>query len=388
MLLLLTSTTSTTSIWIAAGSHGISEDYDGGHPRLLARLTGAIAKVLFIVQILLPVSSLEKITFPHLADVADNYESLYPTAHWKDPVSYVQSTAVINEYTSAALADRCTYYMVERDKEWFDHNNEEARGEGTSAQGSISASTSRTTTQEKTELLHHILESGQDHFPEFSEYQQVFSVPLSPATFASYSPPSWLPRTRFCKTVASGMGSEDEDELLVDRERKHPSRVRIPVKTDAVAQPSTATHDILRPRDRLVLYQSKLDALPFCSRILRDYSSTSVHLMLETVLPRFSLALALPQQRKVSPYHSSSNYLPPYLRKPLEVDLPESLLLRRSPLLLLSKLVEMKVKNPTLGDKTDDELLIDRERKNPSRVRIPAKNGLNCFHCNGKAPTL
>ena len=37
-----------------------------------------------------------------------------------------------------------TYYMDERDKVWLDKNNEEARGEGTSAQGAMSASGTRT----------------------------------------------------------------------------------------------------------------------------------------------------------------------------------------------------------------------------------------------------
>ena len=125
--------------------------------------------------------------------------------------------------------------MDERDKEWLDRNNEEARGEGTSAQGAVSPSTGRTSTrsakakgkepeeaqpiimnedefelvmglfekitQEKTEFLHHVrrpsisrtlilivplqsLESGQMHFPEFSEYQEVLSAPLPPSTFA------------------------------------------------------------------------------------------------------------------------------------------------------------------------------------------------------------
>lgn len=130
------------------------------------------------------------IPIPEAAGVADNYESLYPADRWKDPVSYIQSTAVIEEYTSAGLADGCTYYMDERDKEWLDRNNEEARGEGTSAQGSVLTSSGRVSsrsakgkgkepeelypipmsedefelvmglfekiTQEKTEFLHHV----------------------------------------------------------------------------------------------------------------------------------------------------------------------------------------------------------------------------------------
>lgn len=105
-------------------------------------------------------------------------------------MSYIQSSSVIDEYTAAALADGCTYYMDERDKEWLDRNNEEARGEGTSAQGSVLTSSGRVSgrsakgkgkesedaqpslmsedefelvmglfekiTQEKTEFLHHV----------------------------------------------------------------------------------------------------------------------------------------------------------------------------------------------------------------------------------------
>ncbi|KAF5384456.1 hypothetical protein D9757_014007 [Collybiopsis confluens] len=167
------------------------------------------------------------IPIPEHTGLADNFSTLYPSDRWNDPVSYVQSSAVVEEYITAALADGCTYYMDERDKEWLDRNNEEARGEGTSAQGAVSPSTGRTTTrsakakgkepedvqalfmtedeyelvmglfekitQEKTEFLHHSLESDTMHFPEFSEYQDILSSPLPPSTFAAYSPPSWLP---------------------------------------------------------------------------------------------------------------------------------------------------------------------------------------------------
>ena len=42
------------------------------------------------------------------------------------------------------IAGGFTYYMDERDKEWLDKNNEEARGEGTSAQGAVSTPGTRT----------------------------------------------------------------------------------------------------------------------------------------------------------------------------------------------------------------------------------------------------
>jgi enhancer of polycomb-like protein len=39
--------------------------------------------------------------------------------------------------------------MDERDKEWLDKNNEEARGEGTSAQGAVSTSGTTTRTSQR-----------------------------------------------------------------------------------------------------------------------------------------------------------------------------------------------------------------------------------------------
>ncbi|KAE9405734.1 hypothetical protein BT96DRAFT_316199 [Gymnopus androsaceus JB14] len=127
--------------------------------------------------------------------------------------------------------------MDERDKEWFDHNNEEARGEGTSAQGSVSASTGRTTarsakakgkeseeahsilmsedefelvmglfekiTQEKTEFLHHsrvwtrslsrIFGISTSLFYSFVAryFRVIHSAQLAASAFASASPCSY-----------------------------------------------------------------------------------------------------------------------------------------------------------------------------------------------------
>jgi len=69
---------------------------------------------------------------PDSNDLVDNYEELYPPNRWKDPQSYVHSSLTVEESASAALPGGFTYYMDERDKEWLDKNNEEARGEGTS----------------------------------------------------------------------------------------------------------------------------------------------------------------------------------------------------------------------------------------------------------------
>jgi len=81
---------------------------------------------------------------PDSTGVVDNYTDLYLPNRWKDPVTYLYSSITPEESCSNAIANGFTYYMDERDKEWLDKNNEEARGEGTSAQGALSASTTRT----------------------------------------------------------------------------------------------------------------------------------------------------------------------------------------------------------------------------------------------------
>lgn len=67
----------------------------------------------------------------------DNYEELYPQNKWLDPHSYVCTSQTVEDSVSNGIAEGFTYYMDERDKEWLDKHNEEARGEGTSAQGAM-----------------------------------------------------------------------------------------------------------------------------------------------------------------------------------------------------------------------------------------------------------
>ncbi len=81
---------------------------------------------------------------PDSTGVVDNYEELYPPSRWRDPATYVCTSVSVEEATTDGLAGGFTYYMDERDKDWLDKNNEEARGEGTSAQGALSTSGTRT----------------------------------------------------------------------------------------------------------------------------------------------------------------------------------------------------------------------------------------------------
>jgi enhancer of polycomb-like protein len=48
----------------------------------------------------------------------------------------------VEESTASGIAGGFTHYMDERDQEWLNRNNEEARGKGTSAQGAVSTRTS------------------------------------------------------------------------------------------------------------------------------------------------------------------------------------------------------------------------------------------------------
>ncbi|KAI0646398.1 enhancer of polycomb-like-domain-containing protein [Trametes meyenii] len=174
---------------------------------------------------------------PDSTGVVLNYEELYPSGKWKDPVTYVKSSDTVEEATSFALVNGFIYYMDERDKDWLDKNNEEARGEGTSAQGAMSGTSTRSgrsakakgkepdvaqpvamsedefelvmsifeaITHEKTEFLHHGVEQGAP-FPPFSDYHDTFASPLRPDLFAVYYVPDWVPHPqqmlRFARVV-------------------------------------------------------------------------------------------------------------------------------------------------------------------------------------------
>jgi enhancer of polycomb-like protein len=84
---------------------------------------------------------------PDSTGVVDNYEEFYSSKAWKDPASYVSTSQTVEEHIAGGIANGFTYYMDERDKEWLDKNNEQARGEGTSAEGAVSPPLTRTSTR-------------------------------------------------------------------------------------------------------------------------------------------------------------------------------------------------------------------------------------------------
>lgn len=77
---------------------------------------------------------------PDSTGTVDRYEDLYPLGKWTDPATYIRSSETVDDAIDSGLAGNFTYFMDERDQEWLDKNNEEARGEGTSAQGAVSTS--------------------------------------------------------------------------------------------------------------------------------------------------------------------------------------------------------------------------------------------------------
>ncbi|KAJ3812653.1 enhancer of polycomb-like-domain-containing protein [Lentinula aff. lateritia] len=318
------------------------------------------------------------IPIPEHSGFAENYTSLYPADRWKDPVSYIQSSSVIDEYTAAALADGCTYYMDERDKEWLDRNNEEARGEGTSAQGSVFTSSGRVSgrsakgkgkesedaqpslmsedefelvmglfekiTQEKTEFLHHSLESGQMHFPEFSEYQEVLSLPLPPATFASYSPPTWLPQPSHLLRLARVVYPYWRERCL-----ERAGRRIIPHLNFDESDTLNESYVCFRRRETKAVRKTRASQATSSDKLTRLQSEFEYPLQLATQL------LAREQLKRDSARQSHHVWN------------------------LRMKMVDLKIKNPTFGDKIDEELLIDKERpikkaEPSSRVRLPAKS--------------
>ncbi|KAL1747981.1 enhancer of polycomb-like-domain-containing protein [Schizophyllum fasciatum] len=160
------------------------------------------------------------IPIPDNTGSVNNYDELYPPGKWRDPITKLATSITVEEAINDSIVDGFTYYLDERDKEWLDRNNEEARGEGTSAQGAISTRhTPRSAkakgkepdhpqavlisedefelimgvfekaTHDKTEYLH----LGGVPFPPFSDYVDVFSNPLPPSYFESYQVPKWVP---------------------------------------------------------------------------------------------------------------------------------------------------------------------------------------------------
>ncbi|KAF7309638.1 Enhancer of polycomb-like protein [Mycena indigotica] len=192
-----------------------------------------------------PATATAYIPTPDSTGSVDNYSQLYPSNRWKDPLTYVCSSQTVEEAILDGLAQDCTYYMDERDKDWLDKNNEEARGEGTSAHGAISSTarmTSRSAkakgkepeqavatliTEQQMELtmglfekitherleLFHLSITGME-FPTFADYSEVFKQPLHPSNFAALQVPVWVPPPQTMVQIARAIYSHWKDRKL------------------------------------------------------------------------------------------------------------------------------------------------------------------------------
>ncbi|KAF7370853.1 Enhancer of polycomb-like protein [Mycena sanguinolenta] len=308
---------------------------------------------------------------PDSTGKVENYEQLYPSNKWKDPVTYVCTSTTVEEAISYALAHECTYYMDERDKEWLDKNNEEARGEGTSVQGAVStASGVRTSarsakakgkepesstpvvisedefelamglfekvTHEKTEHLH--LSLGGMPFPSFADYQDTFSSPLVPSDFAAFAVPSWIPPPSTLLRIGRAVYPHWK-ERRVEREGH---RI-IPTLNGDESDVLNESYICFRRREIKAVRKTRASQVTSSDKLLRLQGEFAYPLDLaKAVLAREGLK------------QESARQAQNVWEKRMAV-------------------VDLKRKFPSLGDRTDDELLIDKERppKKQEMSRLP-----------------
>ncbi|CAL1709115.1 unnamed protein product [Somion occarium] len=318
---------------------------------------------------------------PDSTGIVDNYEELYPPSRWIDPTNYVKSSDTVEESISFALANGFIYYMDERDKEWLDRNNEEARGEGTSAQGAISGSTRsgrsskakgkdpevsqpvamsedefelvmaifEKVTHEKTEFLHHGLEQG-SAFPPFTDYQDVFMAELPPDMFALYQVPSWKPEpdklTRIAKVVYPYW-----------RERRL-ERGGHPIIPSVNMDTKNESYICFRRREIKAIRKTRAQQATYSDKLLR-------------------IKLDLEKAREMAD-----------LVNKREESKRESAVIGHSLWESRFRLVDLKRKHPSLGTKEDDELLHDKERV-PKKVKTDtAGRPVVRLHTGSREPVI
>ncbi|PPQ93891.1 hypothetical protein CVT25_007804 [Psilocybe cyanescens] len=308
---------------------------------------------------------------PDSTGVVDNYEELYPPNKWKDPATYVHTSQTVEEHITNGLANGFTYYMDERDKEWLDKNNEEARGEGTSAQGAVSASGTRTSarsakakgkepesslpvvisedefelvmgifekvTHEKTEYLHHSLETGME-FPAFSEYQDVFSTTLPVTIFATYTVPSWIPSPQALLKSARAIYPYWKERRL----ERGGHRI-IPTLNGDESDTLNESYICFRRRESKAVRKTRASQVTSSDKLARLQAEFSYPLELaKAILARETVKKDLAVQSQA------------VWEKRLAF-------------------IDLKRKFPSLHDKIDEELLVDKERptKRADNSRVP-----------------
>ncbi|KAK7683201.1 hypothetical protein QCA50_013874 [Cerrena zonata] len=295
---------------------------------------------------------------PDSTGIVQNYEDLYPPKRWHDPTNYVKSSDTLEECTSSALVGGFIYYMDERDKDWLDRNNEEARGEGTSAQGAISGSTRSArsskakgkepevsqpvvmtedefelvmavfekVTHEKTEFLHHGLEQG-GPFPPFTDYQDAFSTKLQPDLFALYEVPSWVPDESKLLPLARAVYAYWRERRL--ERGGHPI---IPAVNLDETDTKNESYICFRRREIKAVRKTRAQQATYSDRLLR----------LKHDLERALLIASDVKDRELTKRESAVVGQVVWDKR--------------------FALVDLKRRYPTLGTKEDEELLHDKER--------------------------
>ncbi|KAF8151729.1 enhancer of polycomb-like-domain-containing protein [Crassisporium funariophilum] len=319
-----------------------------------------------------PIAQAAFIPTPDSTGVVDNYEQLYSPNKWKDPTTYVCTSTTVEETVTNGLSNGFTYYMDERDKEWLDKNNEEARGEGTSAQGAVtSVSGTRTSsrsakakgkepeasqpvvvsedefelvmglfekaTHERTEYLHHSLETGMD-FPPFSDYQDVFSSPLTTVIFATYTVPSWIPVPASLLRIARVVYPYWKERRI----ERGGHRI-IPVLNGDESDTLNESYICFRRRESKAVRKTRASQVTSSDKLARLQLELSYPLEIaKSILARETL-------KKECAVQSQGVW--------------EKRLV----------FADLKRKFPMLNDKVDEDLLVDKERpaKKPETSRVP-----------------
>ncbi|KAG7452940.1 uncharacterized protein BT62DRAFT_36151 [Guyanagaster necrorhizus] len=296
---------------------------------------------------------------PDSTGVVDNYEALYPPNRWSDPVPYIFSSRTVEESVSGGLAHGATYYMDEKDEEWLGKNNEEARGVGTSSRAALNSGTrtsGRSTkangkesdnhspieisndqfelvmglfeliTHEETEYLHHSLSAGMP-FPDFSNYQDTFSNELSPTYFSAFKVPSWVPPPSQLLRIARLIYPHWKERRL----ERGGLRITPILNFD---EQDTLNESYVCFRQREVKAVRK-------TRASQANSSDK---------------LAALSKQLADPLDIANRVLEREKHKFTFVQLHKSVWERRI------ALAELKQKNPSFGDKTDVDLLVDKEK--------------------------
>ncbi|KAH7108072.1 hypothetical protein BKA62DRAFT_764144 [Auriculariales sp. MPI-PUGE-AT-0066] len=168
------------------------------------------------------------IPIPDASGLVDDSQ-LYPHGKFTDTALYIKFSDTVEESIAAGLAGTYTYYLDERDKAWLDKNNQAARGEGSSSQATRAlaspiASTSQLRrngkskeadlspppppvkavemSEDEFELVMGLFERRAaeppffftpDAFPSMDVYEEWFSDQLAADLFAAYTVPKDVP---------------------------------------------------------------------------------------------------------------------------------------------------------------------------------------------------